>query len=146
MATKKKAKKTSGKKSTKKSAAKKTSPKKVVKKKVATKKKAPKKAPPAKKKPGKKSGPSHSTALTTVPTAACANFSAAPGDTISYTSYPVNCQITQVGSTWPFNLPSPISLPSPTPVKIANNAQPGQYPVNVSNCLDEVQKTVTVTD
>ena len=73
----------------------------------------------------------------------CANFSANTNDTVQWQGASPGCQISADG-TWPFNLPSPITLPANSIIKIVVGA--GSYNYSVSCCLQGAAvHTVTVT-
>jgi hypothetical protein len=75
----------------------------------------------------------------------CTNFSANKDDTVQWQGASAGCQISQDGTdTWPFNLPSPITLPTSSIIKIVVGA--GSYNYSVSCCLQGAAvHTVTVT-
>jgi hypothetical protein len=76
----------------------------------------------------------------------CSDFSAKTNDTVSWQGATSGCQISQIGTdTWPFNLPSPITLPTASVVKVVVGS--GTYSYNVSCCsTEQATHTVTVTD
>jgi len=78
--------------------------------------------------------------------AICSDFSANTNDTVQWQGASAGCQISQDGTkTWPFNLSSPITLPSPSVIKVVVGA--GTYDYNVSCCsTEQATHTVTVTD
>ncbi|MGA8763349.1 MAG: hypothetical protein WB562_10835 [Candidatus Sulfotelmatobacter sp.] len=75
----------------------------------------------------------------------CADFSANQNDTVQWQGAAPGCQISQDGTkTWPFNLSSPITLPTSSIIKVV--VGPGTYSFKVSCCLQGVAvHTVTVT-
>lgn len=78
----------------------------------------------------------------------CDNFAANPGDRIEWKGLPASgCMVFQNRENiWPFSLPSPITLPSSTPVTIKSSLAPGVYFYDVSCCIPLGDfKVVTIT-
>jgi hypothetical protein len=75
----------------------------------------------------------------------CSDFSGDQGDQVQWQGAPNGCQISQYNNTtWPFNLPSPITLPSPSIIKI--NVGTGSYSFWVSCCPQQMaMHTVNVS-
>ncbi|MGA8763348.1 MAG: hypothetical protein WB562_10830 [Candidatus Sulfotelmatobacter sp.] len=75
----------------------------------------------------------------------CANFSASQNDTVQWQGAASGCQISQDGTKpWPFNLSSPITLPTNSIIKVVVGS--GTYYFNVSCCTQEqAVHTVTVS-
>jgi hypothetical protein len=77
----------------------------------------------------------------------CSSFTGGPGDPIEWQNIPANgCTISAIaGQTWPFSLPSPINLPSPSTITIRANIGSGTYQFMVSCCPQQAApKSVTV--
>ncbi|MGA6983850.1 MAG: hypothetical protein WCC95_11980 [Candidatus Sulfotelmatobacter sp.] len=77
----------------------------------------------------------------------CSDFKGNPLDPVEWQGVPsTGCTISSIsGQTWPFNLPSSISLPSPSTVTIKSGLPNGTYSFSVSCCpLENATKTVTV--
>lgn len=75
----------------------------------------------------------------------CANFSTVEDATVEWQQAPSGCKISQDGEkTWPFNLSSPITLPTSSIIEVA--VGPGTYSFEVSCCPQGMAvHTVTVT-
>jgi len=76
----------------------------------------------------------------------CKSFNAHPGDGVQWIDIPPSgCTVSQdPGSPWPFNLSSPIHLPSPATVLINPKLPFGRYCFVVS-CCPKAGVCITVT-
>ncbi len=73
----------------------------------------------------------------------CDSFTADTDAQVEWQNIPATgCTTEQDGTeTWPFNVASPIILPSPSTISIAVSA--GTYTINVKCCTSGMLKTVT---
>jgi hypothetical protein len=78
----------------------------------------------------------------------CNSFSAQLGAQVTFGGVNGNQTITQVGSIWPFTVPSPMAVPNAQTIRIRNDGTltVGQtYPYSVSQaCIEGIQKGVTI--
>jgi hypothetical protein len=78
----------------------------------------------------------------------CEAFSAQLGAQVTFSGVNGIQTITQVGNVWPFNLPSPMTVPNPSTICIKTTGLTvgTMYPYNVSQaCSQAAQKGVTIT-
>ncbi len=80
----------------------------------------------------------------TITPAICSDFHACTDDIVQWQNVPSTGCVVSKGATaaWPFNAPSPITLPSSTPIKVT--AGPGTYQIIVSCCTNMAPKNVTI--
>jgi hypothetical protein len=85
----------------------------------------------------------------------CEDFSAHAGDYVNWTGIPTSCStdygsctVSQDGNNpWPFQQPSPITIPSPSTVALKADLTLGEYTYDVSVCAAEnAVHTVTIVN
>jgi hypothetical protein len=75
----------------------------------------------------------------------CSNFSAKPGDSVTWENVPPSgCTFTHDGTQpWPFNVNPPIKLPPPANVGIRTGLAPAVYCFKATCCPKPICVTVT---